>query len=273
MTYSRSGSTNNKRGRPGRPRTQKAGHVIGKYTRAPSFPSPPKTQAEAQEFKRSATAADLAQQYPFEPDLNPWDRQPWEPSQAWESFRLYLRDPILRGNINAISSAVHRTYTTIAGYSRRYRWPERAAAYHSAMTASISEITADWAERHSHLIQLAEEKLIRRLSTMDVEDIPPAMVPQWLAAIQQARRLHEGLPTDNRSPQTVVDNRSIDQRRVLVYGGNQQGQQGGGTDKPRPRVILPDNGRGDRAPDLKELPAAPQEQPAPLEGEYKEVPE
>lgn len=76
-----------------------------------------------------------------------WDRRPNETDKAWGAFQLYMNmplqhpDPKQRRSLENLQGVLgHAAVGTVATWSRKYQWVERARAYDMHMGVKIEEM-------------------------------------------------------------------------------------------------------------------------------------
>lgn len=133
----------------------------------------------------------------------PWHRQPGETDKAFLAFVTY-RD---LGAERSIPAAM-KTYGEPAGnlrywegWSSRYDWVQRAAAYDAHLDEvrlnAIEDRVARATEKHVRAAQSLIDKGLERLRSLDLEDMDPGDVRMYVADGIKLQRLAMGLSTEN----------------------------------------------------------------------------
>jgi hypothetical protein len=136
-------------------------------------------------------------------DLKPWDRQPGESSKAYAAFTTY-RDQGQDRTVRTVAEVLGKSNTLIVGWSSKYNWVSRAAAWDSipgrAVAEAYEEMAADIARQHRAL----SDKLMARLSR-NLDLLPEGADPtiKWSTAHTAAHRGHS-FATDLSKPKDMV---------------------------------------------------------------------
>lgn len=92
----------------------------------------------------------------------PWERQPKETAVAFDALRKYLEMGPQRSHAK-LAHALGKTKSLVDGWSKRYRWRLRSAAWDNAQAAHADEqrgeVTADVVRRHGEQLRLHMEAL------------------------------------------------------------------------------------------------------------------
>lgn len=131
---------------------------------------------------------------PAPADLEPWERQPKESAQAFEAFAAY-RDQEGKRSLRRLARTENRTVSTLAGWSTRWQWQDRIAAYQrhldrAAIAAHVSDLQ-DMRRRQGQLANGFLSKVVKRLTDMtdaEVAKLTPHQVARWT---EVAARLEE----------------------------------------------------------------------------------
>lgn len=136
-------------------------------------------------------------------ELKPWDRQPGETSKAYEAFSIY-RDMGPKRNVRSVAEALGKSGTLITGWSGKYGWVARAAAWDSVPARSVVEAHQAMAQRIAAQHERVATKLMDRLE-QNLELLPPGTDPsiKWSTAQSAAHRSHS-FATDLTRPESTA---------------------------------------------------------------------
>lgn len=130
---------------------------------------------------------------------HPWERNPRESQPAWEAFCTY-RDMGQERSVRRAARSLHKSLTVVGGWSSRWRWPDRCAAWDSEQDrvrrdASLKAIT-EMARRHASLAVGLQVKLAERLKGINAMELTPRDLATWLDLAVKVERLSLGEPTE-----------------------------------------------------------------------------
>lgn len=169
-----------------------------------------------------------------------WDRRPNETANAWDAFQRYLNMPVShpdsrerRSLENLKNQLGHSSITTVAGWSTKYQWVDRARAYDTSMGVKIEEMrlaTLDDYQRaaiqstgkqiveFNKIIEQATENIQSRLD--QGEPVKMAEIKNLADAIKvkdDLMRRIARMPTDFKHERLPDVN--VDEEAVFVLGG------------------------------------------------------
>jgi hypothetical protein len=117
--------------------------------------------------------------------LQPWDRQPDEPSNGYAAFRLF-RDlqPSARSNVATVGDSVGVGERQCRQWASDWHWRERAEAWDDACHRIEDQERLD-AIRQMHSVhrragRAALSKAVQALSNMKAEDLTPSQAARLL---------------------------------------------------------------------------------------------
>lgn len=124
-------------------------------------------------------------------DVRPWDCQPGETSRAYEAFVTY-RDLGPSRNVQRTANELGKNYTTVHGWSQKWSWAERAAAWDSMPGRKTEEAYEAMAKRVAEQHERVATKLMSRLET-HLDLLPEGKVPSqtWSIAHGAGRQGHQ----------------------------------------------------------------------------------
>lgn len=139
-------------------------------------------------------------------DLREWDRLEHESTPAWEAFKMY-RDMGMDRSTPKVSKELGTSMGTISGYSSKYSWVVRAAAW----DAEQDRKDQVWMEkerrkaltRHVRQAQALTNKWVQRLQSLRPEDLTPSEVIRFAEVATKLER--EALQISERAMNVTVD--------------------------------------------------------------------
>jgi hypothetical protein len=135
-----------------------------------------------------------------------WERQPGEPPKAYAAFCIYRdTDPSKRGYGACIKAQNYNNPTSRlrvwAGWSSRYHWVERVAAYdkYKDEQGRLTDLQAikEMRTRHIDEARALQSKAIARLKTLQPEDLKPGELLRYFIEASKLERLAMGLETEH----------------------------------------------------------------------------
>lgn len=73
----------------------------------------------------------MATKKPTTDDRLPWERQVGEKDEPWEAFQIYFKQE--KRNAQTVADGLHKSYTLIRRWKKRWNWEERCRAYDNAL--------------------------------------------------------------------------------------------------------------------------------------------
>lgn len=131
---------------------------------------------------------------------NPWERQQYESQQSFEAFQIY-RDLGEERSITKVAQKCNKNRSLIARWSTQHNWVERAAAYDQYMDQQALKAEErerkKMAKRHAEIAMKFQEKIKKRLKTLDPEELSTYDLMKWLEISVKVERLARGESTEN----------------------------------------------------------------------------
>lgn len=130
-----------------------------------------------------------------------WERLPGESSRAYSVFCEY-RDLGPERSLDKLKQKLNksRTKSTLARWSGKYKWVERAKAYDDYIEKKKrrehEKAILEMAERHAKLAVAFQQRIAQRLQEINPEELGPADLVRWLDVATKLERLSRGEPTE-----------------------------------------------------------------------------
>lgn len=152
----------------------------------------------------------------------PWAPQPGETALGFQYFCVY-RDLGARRSVAAAARAVGRDASILRQLSAKFSWPDRALAYDAWLDRKAVEELARGRTKmraeHAGIAELAREKILARLKTLDPEELGARDLATWLDLSVKIERQARGEPdkvTRHEHEVNVVDQLDAEGRRSLM---------------------------------------------------------
>lgn len=163
-----------------------------------------------------------------EAERAPWERQPGEPTRAYAAFCLYRDMPASERSLRAVAGRLYgpnrttKVPKTLARWSARWRWVERAAAWDEeqdrrAREAQLKAIQ-EMRERHAREAMALQQKALQRLKDMDPNELSPEAVLRYFVEAAKLERVSRG------EPETIQEQRHDWVSAVLELWSKRQAQ-------------------------------------------------
>lgn len=144
-----------------------------------------------------------------------WERLPGESAKAFEAFRLYRDLPPSERSVREVARRLNKNLTTIAQWSSKYRWVERAQAWDDEVDRRAREAhlraVKEMRERHARYAVALQMKALDRLKQMDPDELEPLEVLKFIVEAAKLERLARGEP-DTIQEHTGKDGGPIEHR-------------------------------------------------------------
>jgi hypothetical protein len=132
------------------------------------------------------------------PDL--WERQPGETAKAYDQFCTY-RDLGRGRTLAKVAEILARNTSWIRTVAAQRDWVRRASAWDREQDQVFSMSLVDrrrvMAERHASLASAFLNKVVQRLTTLEVNKLTPADTVRWLEVATKLERQALGAPTEH----------------------------------------------------------------------------
>ncbi len=166
---------------------------------------------------------------PFEPDLEsddgqayPWAPQPGETSLGFYYFGVY-RDLGPRRTVAAAARQLGVVPETLRALSSRYSWVDRSLAFDAWLDARAVEELArgrtKMRQEHADIAVLAREKILKRLRTMDPNEMGARDLATWMdlsVKIERQARGEADKKIEISGEVNVIEQLDSDARRGLM---------------------------------------------------------
>lgn len=130
-----------------------------------------------------------------------WERQKGETTAAYSAFWEYCTSvENNKRSVSRVAEKLKKSASLLHRWSKRWEWEQRALAYDNhlieiEMEALKNErITA--AKRHAKIARAFQEKIIRRLNSLNPEVLSPKDLSAWLDVSVKIERQAMGEPTE-----------------------------------------------------------------------------
>lgn len=157
------------------------------------------------------------------PDINPWERQKGESSQAFEAFSLYLEMGEERSQ-QAVGKKLSKSRTLISRWSSQWNWVERVRAYTNEMKRlEYEEAQKGIKEMRKRQIQTAmlmQKKALKALDKMKIEDMSPKDIREYIKTATELERINreEVRHTDDKDIIYRMEYEDMDDIEGEIYG-------------------------------------------------------
>lgn len=123
--------------------------------------------------------------------LQPWDCQPGETSKAYQAFVTY-RDLGPSRTVQRVANDLQKSYSVVHGWSQKWAWYERIAAWDSMPGQKMAEAYDEMAQRIAAQHEEVATKLLARLNK-NLDLMPEGKDPSqnWSMAHGAARQGHQ----------------------------------------------------------------------------------
>ena len=132
------------------------------------------------------------------PDAELWEQQPQETSEAWHAFRTF-RDMGPSRNNPKVTVEIGKHISIVNEWSARWAWRDRVRAWNIHLDRQAQEtrgeIIREMRERHATLGRKLLDKFMKRVDTLDVDEIPPGSLDRMLKAGAEIERAAVGEAT------------------------------------------------------------------------------
>ena len=132
----------------------------------------------------------------------PWSRQHNESPKAYAAFTIYRDLGQYRSYDKAIVIANKKPSARRywARWASKYKWVERAQLYDTHMDEinlqKKEEEVIKMAERHAKIALAFQSKVVKRLESIQPEDLNARETVRWFALATKIERISRGAPSD-----------------------------------------------------------------------------
>jgi len=131
----------------------------------------------------------------FKPNIEPWERQDDESSQAFEAFVAY-RDMEADRSLVLAARKIGKHPSMLARWSSQWRWVQRVAAYERFMDAQRVRVQVyerrKMNDRHASMSMLVQQRVLDRIKNLKPEELSPSECVRWLEAAVRIERMARG---------------------------------------------------------------------------------
>lgn len=125
-------------------------------------------------------------------DIQPWERQKNESTQAFQAFATY-RDMGTERSVRAVARQLNKSCTLIGSWSSRWNWVERVHAYDDyidaeARKASIKKYR-DMNARHISIALQLQQKALMAMQKMPDKALAPKDVISFIDKAMEIERM------------------------------------------------------------------------------------
>lgn len=130
----------------------------------------------------------------------PWERQKGESEKAYEAFAAY-RDLGAKRTTVAVAEKLQKSDTLIRRWKDRWDWKERVRAYDNDLEkearAKVVKDRKAMTERHIGIAMQLQKKALEALNSLDVEDMTPKDIKEYIKMATDLERLNRTLEEEN----------------------------------------------------------------------------
>lgn len=134
----------------------------------------------------------------------PWERQPGESRQAFEAFTRYRDMPGRRSHAK-VAEALGKSEQLMAGWSSRWRWVDRVAAWDAEEDRIFREEVARQriavARKQAAVAALMLQKATTRLQSIDADKLTATELERWMRTATDIER--QALVLDEQTADTI----------------------------------------------------------------------
>lgn len=118
-------------------------------------------------------------------NIEPWERQNNESTQAYAAFKCYL-DMGEDRSLRRVEQKLAKSHALISRWSVRWNWQERIRQYDNEMvraeiSAKKNELSKMF-QRHSGMSTMLQKKALEALKVLDIDELTPNMILQFIIA-------------------------------------------------------------------------------------------
>lgn len=133
-------------------------------------------------------------------NIDAWERQQGESSQAYEAFVSY-RDMGLERSITKVAHSLSKSRALIGRWSSQWDWQERVRSYDNELEkkakAKALKDRKAMTERHIGIAMQVQKKALEALANLSVEDMSPKDIKEFIKMATDLERLNRTFEDEN----------------------------------------------------------------------------
>jgi hypothetical protein len=153
----------------------------------------------------------------------PWAPLEEETAMAFHAFAAYRDLPPSKRSIAAVARQIGKDPGHLRLLSAKHSWVDRAKAYDAWLDRQAVENLArgrtQMREAYVHAAEVAREKVMQRLRTLDPEEMSVRDLATWLELCNKVERQNRGEPdkvVEVKGQVSIADSLDADTRRSLM---------------------------------------------------------
>jgi len=147
-----------------------------------------------------------------------WYRQKNETVKSYKYFCVY-RDAGIERSFEYVSKVVKKSTVVIGNIAKKYNWNERALAYDDYLEdlklKKQEKAIEEMNERHIKISMQLQEKIIEKLSKIDLEKLSNKDLINWFQVAAQIERIARGSYTEKKKIDVETVNISEEKKKQL----------------------------------------------------------